>query len=60
LRIELGASLGKKKPSQPALLEAITSRVNESVMLTKHTSRQDLINRAGITGEESKDEGPES
>ena len=43
LRIELGASIGKRKPSRPAIMEAILGRVNESVMLTKHTNRQELI-----------------
>ncbi|MBZ5497787.1 MAG: hypothetical protein LAP85_15395 [Acidobacteriia bacterium] len=51
LRTELGASLGKRKPSKPALLDAVISRVNESVMLTKHTSRKELIDRVGTDKE---------
>lgn len=50
LRTELGASIGKKKPSKPVLMEAILGRVNESVMLTKHTNRSQLIDQAA-TGE---------
>ncbi len=46
LRTELGASLGRKKPSKPVLLEAVLGRLNESVMLTKHTNRQELIERS--------------
>jgi len=46
LRVELGASIGKQKPSKPAVLVAVLGRLNESVMLTKHTNRQELINRS--------------
>jgi hypothetical protein len=46
LRTELGASIGRKKPSKPVLVGAVLSRLNESVMLTKHTNRQELINRS--------------
>lgn len=44
LRTELGVSLGKKKPSGRVLIEAILGRVNESVMLTRHVNRTQLIN----------------
>lgn len=43
LRTELGASLGKKKPSKRVLMEAVLGRVNESVMLTRHINRGQLI-----------------
>ena len=43
LRKELGISLGKKKPSTKVLVEAIMGRINESVMLSKHTDRKHLI-----------------
>jgi hypothetical protein len=46
LRTELGASIGKKKPSKPVLTEAILGRVNESVMISKHTNRNQLIDQA--------------
>lgn len=45
LRSELGVSLGKKKPSRRILMEAVLGRVNESVMLTKHINRSQLINQ---------------
>ncbi|MCX7045480.1 MAG: hypothetical protein NTX50_08365 [Candidatus Sumerlaeota bacterium] len=45
LRIELGASLGKKKPSRQVLIETILGRINQSVMLVKHVNRQELINQ---------------
>ena len=58
LRMELGASIGKKKPSKAALLGAILGRLNESVMLTKHTNRQELIDRLemGGTGNDASNE----
>jgi hypothetical protein len=43
LRAELGASLGKKKPSKVSVLEAIVGRLNESLLLTQHTNRRELI-----------------
>lgn len=58
LRTELGASLGKKKPSRPALLGAVLGRLNESVMLTKHTNRQELIERSEM-GEGESDQSNE-
>lgn len=45
LRRELGAPLAKKKPSQRALVESILGRVRESVMLSKHTNRQELVDQ---------------
>ena len=50
LKTELGAPIGKKKPTKSVLIEAILGRVNESVMLTKHTNRSQLIDQAA-TGE---------
>jgi len=45
LRRELGASLGKRKPSAKVLTEVIISRIRESVMLSKHTNRQQLLDQ---------------
>jgi len=53
LRMELGASIGRKKPSKPVLLGAVLGRLNESVMLTKHTNRQELIDRSEMGGTEN-------
>jgi hypothetical protein len=46
LRRELGVSLGKKKPSARAEIAAIVARMNESVHLSAHTNRQQLIDRS--------------
>lgn len=46
LRRELGVSLGKKKSSVRAEVEAILGRLNESVMLTQHADRQQIIARS--------------
>lgn len=43
MRRELGVSLGKRKPSVQALVNGILGRVNESVMMSRHTPRQQLI-----------------
>ena len=43
MRHELGASLGKKKPTQKTLIDAVMSRVNESMKLTHHVNRTELI-----------------
>jgi hypothetical protein len=40
LRRELGAPLGKSKPSRRTLTHAIMGRLRESVMLSKHTTRE--------------------
>jgi hypothetical protein len=57
LRRELGASLGKKKASPKTLIEAILGRVKESVMLSKHTNRQELLNQSGTPNDPTiKDE----
>lgn len=59
LRSELGVSLGKKKPSRRILMEAILGRVNESVMMTKHLNRHELINQADsekVTDKQSEEE----
>lgn len=37
---ELGVSLGKKKSSRKSLTAAIIARINESVMLSRHVSRE--------------------
>jgi len=37
---ELGATLGRKKPSRKTLTEAILGRISESVMLSKHVNRE--------------------
>ncbi len=39
LRHELGISLGSKKPSSRGLVQSILSRLNESVMMSRHTHR---------------------
>jgi hypothetical protein len=43
LRTELGVSIGKRKPTKAPLVEGILRRVNESVMLTRHTNRQEML-----------------
>jgi hypothetical protein len=45
LRTELGASLGKKKPSKSTILEAVLGRVKESVLLSYHANRGELTDR---------------
>jgi len=57
LRRELGASLGKKKPSPNALIEVILGRIRESVMLSKHSNRQQLLDESSSrsTEEDKKD-----
>jgi len=45
LRSELGVSLGKKKPSRRILIEAVLGRIRESVMLTKHIDRNQLVDQ---------------
>jgi hypothetical protein len=51
LRQELGASLGKRKPSPKTLIELILGRIKESVMLSKHTNRQELLDRSSAPNE---------
>lgn len=46
LRRELGASLGKRKASPKVLIEVIVGRIRESVMLSKHTNRQQLLDQS--------------
>lgn len=43
LREELGVPLGKKKPSRKVLIEAIMRRINESVKITMHVDRKQLL-----------------
>lgn len=43
LRQELGISLGKKKPSRKTLTDSILSRLNESIMLSKHVNRDQIV-----------------
>jgi len=49
IRQELGVSLGKKKPSQKPLIDAILSRINESIKLTQHVNRKQLLTEAPIS-----------
>lgn len=44
---ELGVSLGKKKPSRKSLTAAIIARINESVMLSRHVSREPSTGTSG-------------
>jgi hypothetical protein len=55
LRRELGASLGKRKASPRVLIEVITSRVRESVMLSKHTDRRQLLSESSSTDDSPKE-----
>ena len=48
LRQELGASIGKKKPSRRVLEEAIIGRIRESVLLSRHSNRQEALARADM------------
>jgi hypothetical protein len=50
LRRELGATIGKKKPSRKALEDAILGRIRESVMLTRHANREKIIQQTGDSG----------
>jgi len=54
LRQELGASLGKRKPSPTALIEVIIGRIRESVLLSKHTNRQELLDESSSTSTEER------
>jgi hypothetical protein len=55
MRRELGASLGTKKPSRRSLEEAVIGRIRESVMLSKHTHRSELIQEGGTEATEEDD-----
>jgi len=55
LRRELGASLGKRKPSPKTLIEVIVGRLRESVMLSKHTNRQELLDQSDLQRDPSKE-----
>jgi len=55
LRHELGASLGKRKPSAKTLIEIILGRVRESVMLSRHTDRQQLVEQSAMPKNPSKE-----
>jgi len=55
LRRELGASLGKRKPTAKTLIEAIVGRIRESVMLSKHTDRQQLLGQSGPATDSTKE-----
>jgi hypothetical protein len=59
LRRELGISLGKRKPSQKTLMEAIQGRIKESVMLSKHSNRQEILDRPKDTKDSTNNEGKE-
>lgn len=54
LRQELGVSLGKKKPSRPVLEDAITSRLRESVLLSRHTNRTEILRKDSESDEKQK------
>jgi len=56
LRRELGASLGKRKPSQRVLTEVIIGRIRESVMLSKHTNRQQLVDQTESASQKKRDD----
>lgn len=56
LRRELGASLGKRKPSLKVLTEVIIGRIRESVMLSKHTNRQQLVDQSESTPPKNRNE----
>ena len=49
LRQELGISIGKKKPSRKALTDLVMSRINESIMLSKHLNREEIVGRSSNT-----------
>lgn len=53
LRRELGGSLGRRKPSQKTLIEIILRRLKESVMLSKHTNRQEQLERRTEASQDS-------
>ncbi len=55
LRRELGASLGKRKASPKVLIETIVGRIKESVMLSKHTNRQALLDKSGAPKDSEKE-----
>jgi hypothetical protein len=59
LRTELGAPLGKKKPSAKALTDAILGRIKESVMLSKHTNRQQLLDQPTAPKDPTSESGHE-
>jgi hypothetical protein len=54
-RRELGASLGKKKPSRRVLEEAIIGRTRESVLLSKHSRREHASSEANTPPDPSPD-----
>lgn len=54
MRQELGVSLGKKKPSRKVLVEAILGRINESILLTKHVNREQLVSEP-LSSEDASD-----
>ncbi len=56
LRQELGASLGKKKPSRKALEEAVIGRIRESVLLSRHSNREQTANRPDSAPDSADDE----
>lgn len=59
LRRELGAPLGKKKPSPKTLIDSILGRIKESVMLSKHTNRRELLDHSNAQKGPSKEGGQE-
>ncbi len=59
LRTELGAPLGKRKASAKALTDAILGRIKESVMLSKHTDRQQLLDQSTAPKDPTREGGHE-
>ena len=59
LRQELGISLGKRKPSRKMLTDSILSRLNESIMLSKHINREKIVGTLPST-ENIKDSNPDN
>jgi hypothetical protein len=54
---ELGVSLRSSKPTKRTLVKAVLSRMNESVMISRHTRRDELIaSEAGAAKDEAEEE----
>jgi len=43
LRTILGAPLGKKKPTRKNLVDVVLARINESVLISQHQNRRELV-----------------
>jgi hypothetical protein len=44
--INFKGGVGKKKPSRKALTDLVMSRINESIMLSKHLNREEIVSRS--------------